>query len=44
MKHDWKSGDVAFWDNRATQHCVDNDFGSARRCGHRIAINGDVPR
>lgn len=43
VKHDWQPGDIAFWDNRVTQHRVDADFGDARRCGHRIAINGDTP-
>ena len=43
VRHDWQSGDVAFWDNRCTQHRVDNDFGDARRCGHRVAIDGDEP-
>ena len=41
VRHDWQQGDIAFWDNRCTQHRVDNDFGDARRCGHRIAIDGD---
>lgn len=44
IRHAWRSGDIAFWDNRSTQHRVDNDFGDARRCGHRIAIDGDAPR
>jgi taurine dioxygenase len=44
VRHDWRSGDIAFWDNRCTQHRVDNDFGTARRRGHRIAIDGDAPR
>lgn len=44
VRHDWEQGDIAFWDNRCTQHRVDNDFGDARRCGHRIAIDGDEPR
>jgi taurine dioxygenase len=40
VRHDWRSGDIAFWDNRSTQHRVDNDFGTARRRGHRVAIDG----
>ena len=44
VRHDWQSGDIAFWDNRSTQHRVDNDFGDARRRGHRVAIDGDRPR
>lgn len=43
VRHDWHAGDIAFWDNRCTQHRVDNDFGTARRCGHRIALSGDAP-
>ena len=43
VAHQWQSGDIAFWDNRSTQHRVDADFGDHRRCGHRIAINGDRP-
>jgi len=44
VTHQWRAGDIAFWDNRSTQHRVDNDFGDARRRGHRVAIDGDVPR
>jgi taurine dioxygenase len=44
VRHDWSSGDIAFWDNRCTQHRVDNDFLPARRRGHRVAIEGDAPR
>jgi taurine dioxygenase len=44
IRHQWQSGEIAFWDNRCTQHRVDNDFGDARRCGHRVAIDGDAPR
>ena len=44
VTHEWHAGDIAFWDNRATQHRVDNDFGDARRRGERVTINGDVPR
>jgi taurine dioxygenase len=44
VRHDWSAGDIAFWDNRCTQHRVDNDFAPERRRGHRIAIEGDAPR
>jgi taurine dioxygenase len=44
LRHQWQSGEIAFWDNRCTQHRVDADFGDARRCGHRVAIDGDAPR
>ena len=39
----WRAGDVAFWDNRLTQHYVTDDFGSARRVMHRATIIGDRP-
>jgi len=44
VRHDWKSGDVAVWDNRCTLHRVDDDFGTERRRGHRVVIEGDAPR
>jgi taurine dioxygenase len=39
----WRSGEIAIWDNRSTQHRVDNDFGDERRRGHRVTVDGDVP-
>ena len=39
----WKPGSVAFWDNRATQHCVSNDFLPARRIMERVTVAGDKP-
>ncbi|MGZ8762157.1 MAG: TauD/TfdA dioxygenase family protein [Acidimicrobiia bacterium] len=39
----WRPGSVAFWDNRATQHCVSNDFLPARRVMERVTIVGDRP-
>ncbi|WP_439675150.1 TauD/TfdA dioxygenase family protein [Embleya sp. MST-111070] len=39
----WRAGDVAIWDNRATQHRVITDFDGARRLLHRVTIDGDVP-
>jgi len=39
----WQPGDVAFWDNRATQHRAVADFGLQRRTLRRATINGDAP-
>lgn len=39
----WSPGSVAFWDNRATQHCVSNDFLPNRRVMERVTIAGDRP-
>jgi taurine dioxygenase len=39
----WEAGDVAFWDNRATQHRAVSDFGLQRRTLRRATVNGDVP-
>jgi taurine dioxygenase len=39
----WKAGDVAIWDNRATQHYAVNDYGDQRRVVRRATIDGDVP-
>jgi taurine dioxygenase len=40
----WRPGDVAFWDNRATQHRAIADFDDLPRRLHRVTIAGDVPR
>jgi taurine dioxygenase len=39
----WQQGDVAMWDNRATQHYAVADFGEQRREVRRVTIAGDVP-
>jgi taurine dioxygenase len=39
----WAPGDVAMWDNRATQHCGIADFGSHKRLLHRCTIVGHIP-
>jgi taurine dioxygenase len=39
----WQPGSVAFWDNRATQHVVSNDFLPARRVMERVTVVGDKP-
>jgi len=39
----WRQGDVAFWDNRVTQHYATADYLPARRVMHRATILGDRP-
>ncbi|MCO6416323.1 TauD/TfdA family dioxygenase [Siccirubricoccus sp. KC 17139] len=39
----WRSGSVAFWDNRAVKHIALNDTGPQRRVMRRVQIAGDVP-
>jgi taurine dioxygenase len=39
----WRDGDVAFWDNRLTQHYATDDYRPARRVMHRATIVGDRP-
>jgi taurine dioxygenase len=44
MRWRWRVGDVAFWDNRATQHYATDDYRPARRVMNRATIIGDVPK
>jgi taurine dioxygenase len=39
----WSAGDVAFWDNRNTQHYAVADYLPERRTMHRATVNGDAP-
>ncbi|WP_283137004.1 TauD/TfdA dioxygenase family protein [Rhizohabitans arisaemae] len=39
----WAPGDVAVWDNRATQHRVIHDFGDRRRRLHQVGVAGEAP-
>lgn len=39
----WQVNDVAFWNNRVTQHYAVDDYRPARRVMHRATILGDMP-
>jgi taurine dioxygenase len=39
----WRTGSLAFWDNRCTQHFAINDYPSETRIMHRITVCGDAP-
>ncbi|WP_040577974.1 TauD/TfdA family dioxygenase [Methylopila sp. M107] len=39
----WKTGDVAIWDNRATQHRAIDDYGDQPRVVRRVTIQGVEP-
>jgi taurine dioxygenase len=39
----WQENDIAFWDNRVTQHYAVDDYRPARRVMQRATILGDKP-
>jgi alpha-ketoglutarate-dependent taurine dioxygenase len=39
----WRAGDLAIWDNRATQHIAVFDYGKERRRAERVTVAGPVP-
>jgi len=39
----WREGDVAIWDNRATQHYAIDDYGDHKRVVRRVTIEGESP-
>jgi taurine dioxygenase len=43
IRWNWEPGDVAIWDNRATQHRAIDDYDDQYRLMHRVTLLGDVP-
>ena len=43
VRWSWRVHDVAFWDNRVTQHYAIADYLPERRTMHRATVNGDKP-
>ena len=43
IRWSWEPGDVAMWDNRATQHRAIDDYDGQPRLMHRVTLMGDVP-
>ncbi|MGU3436545.1 TauD/TfdA dioxygenase family protein [Actinomycetes bacterium M1A6_2h] len=43
IRWSWQPGDVAMWDNRATQHYAVSDYDDQYRRMERITLAGDVP-
>jgi len=43
VRWQWRRNDVAFWDNRVTQHYAVDDYRPQRRVMHRATVLGDVP-
>jgi taurine dioxygenase len=39
----WRDGDIAIWDNRATQHYAVADYDDLPRLLHRVTVAGDIP-
>ena len=39
----WAEGDLAIWDNRATQHYAIDDYGKEPRVMRRVTVAGDAP-
>jgi taurine dioxygenase len=38
----WAPGDLAMWDNRATQHYTIDDYAGLPRTMHRVTVAGDL--
>jgi taurine dioxygenase len=43
VRWNWRPGDLAIWDNRATQHYAVADYDDHPRLLHRVTLAGDVP-
>ncbi|MFJ6262737.1 TauD/TfdA dioxygenase family protein [Rhodococcus erythropolis] len=43
VRWSWAPGDLAIWDNQATQHYGISDYGTQARSVHRVTLAGDVP-
>jgi taurine dioxygenase len=43
VRWSWRPGDIAIWDNRATQHYAVADYDDQPRLLHRITVAGDIP-
>jgi alkyl sulfatase len=43
VRWQWREGDVAIWDNRATQHYAIFDYGTRRRSVQRVTTAGITP-
>jgi alpha-ketoglutarate-dependent sulfate ester dioxygenase len=43
IRWQWEAGDVAIWDNRATQHRAIDDYDDQHRLMHRVTVMGDMP-
>jgi alpha-ketoglutarate-dependent taurine dioxygenase len=43
VRWQWRVGDLAIWDNRATQHYAIFDYGTQHRRGERVTVAGPVP-
>lgn len=43
MRWKWRQGDLAIWDNQATQHYAIYDYGHQRRRAERVTVAGPTP-
>jgi len=43
VRWSWRPGDLAIWDNSATQHYAISDYGTQYRRAERVTVAGEVP-